>query len=90
MDGDFDLLGETGEALVDTVVDNLENTVMEAALVRVADIHIGTFPDTFQALQFLDFRRVIIGCAGFRMGELLRVLVVGHICVRTLQNLKGK
>ena len=90
VDGDLYLFGETGEALIDTVVHDLENAVVEAAFVGVADVHIGTFADAFEALQFLDFRCVVVGCAGFRFGELFRDLIVGHIWVRTLQNLKGR
>ena len=83
-------LAEAGEILVDGVVDDLENAVVKAAFVGVADVHIGAFTNTFEPLQFLDFRCVIVGCAGFRVGERLRDLIVGHIWVKTLRNLKGR
>jgi hypothetical protein len=55
MDAYRDLRAIPGESLVDRVVDDLEDTVMETALVGIADIHIGALADAFEAFQFLDF-----------------------------------
>ena len=59
MNTDGDLRAMAREGFVDRVVYNLEDTVVETALVRVADIHVGTLANTFQTFEFLDFRRVV-------------------------------
>ena len=40
-----DVLAETRQVLVDRVVEHLKDTVMQAALIGVADVHTGPFPD---------------------------------------------
>jgi hypothetical protein len=67
--GDPDQVGESGEGLVDRVVDHLEHAVMQTALVRVADVHVGTFAHALQPLEFLDLRRIVISGAGLSFGE---------------------
>ncbi len=55
MDRDLDARREAGQGLVDRVVDHLEDAVVQAALVGVADVHVGPLAHPFQALEFLDF-----------------------------------
>ena len=59
MDGHFDFVAKAGQMFVDGIVQDLENTMMQAAFIGVADIHSGTFSDCLQTLQFIDFRRVV-------------------------------
>src|ERR1700759_56792 len=48
--GHDDPVAMTGQSLVNRVIHNLENHVMKAAaIVRVADVHAGTFSDGVQA-----------------------------------------
>ncbi len=49
-----DVLAVAGEVLVDGVVHDLENTVVQAALIGVADIHSGPFAHGLKAFEFLD------------------------------------
>lgn len=56
----FDEGAETREGLVYGIVHYFEHAVVQAPLVGVADVHVGTFSDAFQALELLDFRRVVI------------------------------
>jgi hypothetical protein len=48
-----------GEGFIDRVIDKFKNAVVETAFVGVADIHIGTFTDTFETFELLNFGRVI-------------------------------
>ena len=51
MDRDRNIRAMTGQGFVDRVIDDLENHVMETgAVVGVADVHSGAFPDGFEAL----------------------------------------
>ncbi len=59
MDGHADLLAKAGEMFVNRIVEHLENTVMQPALVGIADIHAGPFSDGFQPLEFVNFRGVV-------------------------------
>ena len=43
-----------GEVLVDGVVENLEDTVVQAALVRIPDVHSGALANRLQPLEFID------------------------------------
>ncbi len=56
---DVDLGAVAGEMFVDRVVEHLEDAVMQPALIRVADIHAGAFPDRFETLEFVDLGGVI-------------------------------
>ena len=40
-----DVLAESRQVLVDRVVKHLKDAVMQAALIGVADVHTGPFPD---------------------------------------------
>jgi len=56
VDRDPDHGGESGERLVDRVVHDLENAVVQAPLVRVADVHVGRLrtpssPSSFWILE---------------------------------------
>ena len=42
---DVDLCAETGQMLVDRVVQDLKDAVMKSALIRIPDIHPGPFPN---------------------------------------------
>ena len=44
---------------VDRIVENFEHHVVQTALVRIADIHPGPFPDCLQALELVDLRGVV-------------------------------
>jgi hypothetical protein len=50
VDRDIDPRAETGQVLVDGIVEHFENHVVQPAFVRVADIHAGALPDRFEAL----------------------------------------
>jgi hypothetical protein len=56
---DLDALTVPGEGLVNRVVDNLENAVVEAAFVGVANVHVGTLADAFEAFEFFNFGGVV-------------------------------
>src|SRR5438874_12765946 len=44
---------------VDRIIENFEHHVVQTALVRIADIHPGPFPDCLQALELVDLRGVV-------------------------------
>src|SRR5215213_2913314 len=46
--------------LVDAVVDDLDYEVVQATLVRAADVHTGASADCFQALEDLDIARRVL------------------------------
>src|ERR1051326_7127648 len=64
VDRDDDLGAEPGERLVDGVVHDLEHAMVQAALARVADVHVGPLADAFESLQFFDLGGVV-GFRGF-------------------------
>ena len=67
MDGDLDVVAKTRQGFVDGVVHHLEHHVMQAgAVVRVADVHAGTFADSFQPLQNLDAAGIVNVIHGIR------------------------
>ena len=49
----------TREGFVDRVVHDFKYAVVEATLVSVADIHVGTLAYTFETFELLDLRRVV-------------------------------
>jgi hypothetical protein len=59
MDADCDLRAVAGQCLVDRVINDFEDTVVETALIGIADIHIGALAHTFKAFELLDFRGVV-------------------------------
>jgi hypothetical protein len=56
---DFDLRAKSGEMFVDRVVENLENHVVQTALIGVADVHARALADGFEPFEFIDLRRVV-------------------------------
>ena len=64
MDLDLDALAVTGEGFVDRVVDDLIHAVVEAGLVRIADIHTGSLADGLEALEALDVGSAVAFIAG--------------------------
>jgi hypothetical protein len=59
---------ETGQRLVDRVVDDFEDHVMQSRAVRgIPDVHPGALADRLQALQDLDAVRIVV----VRVGTLL-------------------
>jgi hypothetical protein len=83
VDRNLDPAAITGEVLVDGVVENLENTVVETALVRVADIHSGSLSNGIQAFELVDLGGVVNLCCGnlgFCFLGLVRIL--GHSAAR--------
>ena len=59
MNRDFNLCAKTGEMFVDRVIENLEDHVMQTALIGVADVHARALADGFEPLKFIDLRRVV-------------------------------
>src|SRR5205823_14153207 len=55
----LDQITVAGKMLVDGVVQNLENTVMQAALVGLANVHSGALTNRRQTLEFIDFGSVV-------------------------------
>ena len=82
MHGHLDLFAESREMFVDRIVDDFINQVMQAAFVRVADVHTRPLPDRFQAFELVDLRRVVFlrfidaGRGAFWIG----IFVVGIRC----------
>ena len=50
-ENDVDLVAETGEVLVDTVIEDLPDEVVKTFRARRADIHTGSLADGFQSFQ---------------------------------------
>src|SRR5690242_19884687 len=59
MDGDYDRVAPASQGLVDRVVDHFIHEVVEAALIRTADIHAGAPTYGLEALEDLNVRRGI-------------------------------
>jgi hypothetical protein len=65
--------------LVDRVVENLENAVVQAALIGVADVHAGPLADSLQAFEFVDLRgTVLLVSADVRIGLFRLLMLFGH------------
>jgi hypothetical protein len=78
VDADRDLRCKSGKRFVDGVVNDLEHAVVQTALVRVADIHVGAFSHALEALEFLDLGSVVSRSAGLEFFVVVRVGSVGH------------
>jgi hypothetical protein len=59
VDRHLDALAEPGEVFVDGVVEHLEDAVVEAAFVGVADVHARPFADRLETFQLVDLRGVV-------------------------------
>ena len=51
----LDFVAMTRQMLVNRIVEHLEHAVMQAALVRIADIHARTFANGFQTFELVNF-----------------------------------
>ncbi len=60
---DVDFVAESGQRLVDRVVDDFVDEVMQPRRSRRADVHRRPFPDGFEALEYLDFVGAVIAAA---------------------------
>jgi len=65
---DPDVVAEAGHRLIDGVVHDLDDQVMEAALVRAADVHARAAPDRLQPFEDLDITRGVIGRSAACLG----------------------
>ena len=63
MNRDVDFVTESGQRLVDRVVDDLVDQVMQASGSGRADIHRRPLPDGFEALENLDLVGAVIAAA---------------------------
>src|SRR5688500_6562544 len=59
MDNDVDMIAVTSECFVDRVVYDLVNEVVQAAWPGGSDVHTGTLPDSFEALENLDLTGIV-------------------------------
>ena len=55
------LVAESGQGLVDRVVDDFVHEVVQAGRTGRPDVHRGTLPDRFQAFQHLDAVGRVVG-----------------------------
>ena len=79
VDGDLDAVAVAGEVLVDRVVQHLEDAVVEAALVGVADIHAGALADGLETFEFVDLGGIVLLLGGDLGGGLLGLVRrLGH------------
>ena len=78
-----DLFTKAGQVLIHGVVQHLEYAVVKSAFIGIAYIHPGTFSHCFEALQFVDLRRVIflrhLRCHRFFRWGGFSVVFRGHI-----------
>ena len=58
--GHVDLRAESGESLVDGVVDDLIDQMVKTTRTSGANVHARTFADRFQALEHLDIRTIVM------------------------------
>jgi hypothetical protein len=77
VDGDRDVLAESGQRFVDRVVNDLVDQVMQPGRSRGPDVHRRALPDGLEALQHLDFvGLVVVGAAGHNRPGARRCLAV--------------
>ena len=73
VDDHVDMRAETGQMLVDRVVEDLVNAVMQTALVGITDVHSRPLAHRFQTLQLVDLGRAVFRALGrFRFLVFLR------------------
>ena len=79
VDGDLDARAVAGEMLVDRVVQHLEDAVVEAAFVGIADVHAGALADGLKTFEFVDLCGVVLLLGGDLGGGLLGLVWrLGH------------
>ena len=66
IDVNVDIVAETGESLVDGVVNYLIYKVMETSFTGVADVHRGSFPHCFEAFEHLYAVGIVRFCGFLR------------------------
>ena len=74
VNGDFDTCAVSGQMLVDRVIENLEDAVVESALIGISDVHARALTDGLESLQFVDLGSAVFFTTG-------RVLLLGNIGV---------
>ena len=62
MHRDFNMIADSGQGLVDRIVDDLIDQMMKASDTGCADIHTGTFANGFQTFQNLNLIGAIFLC----------------------------
>ncbi len=86
VNGDFDLVGVSGERFVNGVVNDFVNEMMQTHFSGRADVHGGTFADGFHAAEDLDGVGGVVAVGGFavllRIGVLRVVLSVHEFGVQ--------
>src|SRR5208283_2921548 len=60
MDSYIDARAKPGEMFVNRVIENLKNAVVQAALIRISNVHSGPFSNRLQALEFVNLRSAVI------------------------------
>ena len=60
VNGHVDLRAESGQSLVDGVVDDLIDQMVKTTRTSGANVHARTFADRFQALEHLDIRTIVM------------------------------
>ena len=78
-EADVDLIGEAGHRLVDGVVDHLPDQVVQTPLAGGADVHPGSFADSFETFEDLDGVRTVNIVWGFLRGSHDRTGLLGII-----------
>jgi len=58
--GDLDAFAKPGQVLVNRVVQHLEHTVVQPALVRVADVHPRALAHRLQAFELVNLGGVVL------------------------------
>ena len=71
---------------VDGVVENLENHVMQTTLIRIADVHSGSFSDSLQPLEFIDLSGIVFLALADAGGVVLTFPIVRIFVVWKRQN----
>ena len=72
VNGDLNTCAVAGQMLVDRVVENLEDAVVESALIGIADVHTRALTDGLESLKFVDLGGAVFFATG-------RVLLLGNI-----------
>ena len=60
MDVHADFVAVSGQSLVYRVIDDLEHAMVQAAFMRVANVHVGPLSNPFQSLQLLNLGGIVV------------------------------